>query len=225
MFIPSLSYAYTVEDIAQHDTEDDCWMIYDNGVYDLTNYLDDHDRYLDIREWCGGDITEAFETKDGISQDHRSSSYALLEEFRIGDIETTNNTDEVTTEGESSLISENTEDKAIDITDEENSNPYNLLIPLLLSLFIYWGSYYIYGRFNLKKFNGFWNTVLLLTLVIPSFGFGVFMILRYSFNHLWNINFDFMYWHVELSIAMGALGISHLIQRWKMYILQLKKGK
>jgi cytochrome b involved in lipid metabolism len=216
-------FAYTADDVAQHNTEDDCWVIYDNGIYDITNYLDDHDRYLDIREWCGTDMTEAFETKDDTGRDHKDSSYALLETFKIGDIEEeiVAKTDD-TGNSEEELIS--TDDTNKEESEDKISNPYNLWIPLLLSLTIYWGSYFIYGKPNLKKFNGFWNTVLLLSLLIPSLGFGIFMILRYSYPELWNINFDFMYWHVELSIVMGTLGISHLILRFKVYKLQLKKN-
>ena len=210
-------FAYTADDVAQHNTEDDCWVIYDNGIYDITNYLDDHDRYLDIREWCGTDMTEAFETKDETGRDHKDSSYALLETFKIGDIEEETNA----SNNEENLIS------AEEMIEEENTeytNVYNLWIPLFLTLAVYWVSYYAYGKSHLKSFNGFWNTVLLLSLLIPSLGFGIFMILRYSYPSLWNIGFDFMYWHVELSIVMGTLGISHLILRFKVYKLQLKKN-
>ncbi len=217
-FFANRTYAYTIDDVAEHNTEDDCWVIYDDGVYDITDYLNDHDRYLDIREWCGMNMTEAFETKDGLGIDHRTSSYALLETFKIGDIE-----EEVVTETNSSS---NSKGESISTEEEntEHSNVYNLWVPLLLTILIYWGSYYICGKSNLKKFNGFWNTVLLLTLLIPSLGFGIFMILRYSYPNLWNIGFNFMYWHVELSIVMGVLGISHLIQRFRVYKLQLKKN-
>ncbi len=216
---PSQLYAYTVEDVSSHNTDDDCWMTYDNGVYDLTEYLEDHEKYMDISSWCGEDMTEDFETKDGTGRDHKSSSYALLEEFKIGDIEknSVTTTDSVIEDNPSTTSNIETDD-----TKEENLNPYNVIVPLLLTSFLYWGSYYVYGKSHIKKFNGFWNTILLLTLVVPSFGFGIFMILRYSFSNLWNIDFDFMYWHVELSLFMGILGISHLIQRWKLYILQLK---
>ena len=227
LFVSSI-YAYTEEEVGEHNTENDCWVIYDSGVYDITNYVNDHDRYLDIREWCGINMTEDFETKDSTARDHKSSSYTLLETFYIGDLEqsttTVTDTSTATTDSTTSVTDSSSETTS---TTSENtnktSNPYNILIPLFLSLVLYWGSYWIYGKSNVAKFNGFWNTVLLLTLLIPSFAFGIFMILRYSFNNLWNIEFDFMYWHVELSIVMSVLGFSHLVQRWKMYTLQLKK--
>ncbi len=78
---------------------------------------------------------------------------------------------------------------------------------------------------GIKKFNAFWNTLLILLLLIPAFGFGIYMILRYRFPTLWDTSFDFMYWHVELSLVMGILGINHFIQRLKVYLLQLGKSK
>jgi ABC-type spermidine/putrescine transport system permease subunit II len=105
----------------------------------------------------------------------------------------------------------------------KNKGPYNLIIPLLTTLVIYWGSYFLFKKKNILKFNGFWNTILLLTFLIPSFGFGIFMMLRYNFTKLREIDFDFMYWHVELSVVMGAIALSHFIQRIKQYLVQLKK--
>ena len=219
------AYAYTIDDVAEHNTENDCWVIYDNGVYDITNYVAEHDRYMDIRNWCGTDITEAFETKDGTGRDHKSSSYALLETFYI---DTLNKSVSINTSGDN-FSSSDVQNSVIDTsssneTSNTSSNPYNILLPMFLTLVVYWVSYYIYGRSNMKKFNGLWNTILLLTLLIPSLGFGIFMILRYSYPDLWTIDFDFMYWHVELSIVMVTLGISHLIQRFKAYRLQLKRN-
>ncbi|MDD2270490.1 MAG: hypothetical protein PHG60_02860 [Candidatus Dojkabacteria bacterium] len=102
-----------------------------------------------------------------------------------------------------------------------STSPYNLIIPLLLSLALYWIPYFLVK--NKVKFNAFWNTILILTLLIPSFGFGLFMMIRYKRPKLYDIDFDFMYWHVELSLAMGVLAISHFIQRFKIYLVQLKK--
>ena len=219
------AYAYTIDDVAEHNTENDCWVIYDNGVYDITNYVAEHDRYMDIRSWCGTDITEAFETKDGTGRDHKSSSYALLETFYIDTLDKSVSTNTSSNNSRPSDVQNSVTDiPSSDETSNTSSNPYSILLPLSLTLVIYWSSFYIYGRSNLKKFNGFWNTILLLTLLIPSLGFGIFMILRYSDTDLWNIDFDFMYWHVELSIVMGTLGISHLIQRFKAYRFQLKRS-
>lgn len=232
--LPSRVYAvnqYTAEDVSSHSRPSDCWMIYDGGVYDITSYVSTHDKYMDIREWCGIDMTEDFETKAGAGDDHKASTYSMLNAYYIGDI-LAESVIPVPPAVDVVIPTENDDDEeddqvviappVNDTKERVSTNPYNLLVPLVLTVLIYWVSYFVFKR-KLKKFNAFWNTVLLLTLVIPSFGFGVFMMLRYSFPNLYNMKFDFMYWHVELSVVMGTLAISHLIQRLRLYIVQLKK--
>jgi cytochrome b involved in lipid metabolism len=215
-FIPAQVFAsneYTIDDVAEHSNTKDCWMIFEDGVYDLTDYLELHDRYLDITNWCGADMTEDFKSKDGEGRDHKSSSYSLLENYYIGTLVNENipQANDITNVADTEQTS----------TQESSTNPYNLLLPLILSTLTYWISYLLVKK--RIKFNSFWNTILLLTLLVPSFGFGIFMILRYQFKDLYNINFDFMYWHVELSIVMGVIAINHFIQRFKQYLVQLGK--
>ncbi len=210
---------YTIEDVSTHNSTTDCWMIYADKVYDLTTYISNHDRFMDIREWCGLDMTEDFETKAGSGRDHKTSSYSLLANYEIGTLITT---PEPTITYEEPVIEKTIQEEVVQEKIVETNNPYNLLIPLVLTSILYWASYFVFKK-KLKKFNAFWNTILLLTLVIPSFGFGIFMMLRYQFPKLYDLNFEFMYWHVELSVVMGVIGISHLIQRLKMYLLQLGK--
>jgi hypothetical protein len=190
-------------------------MIYGDRVYDFTDYISSHDRFMDIREWCGLDMTEDFETKAGIGRDHRESTYAMLDSYYIGDLVVESIEPE-------SIVMEDISEVSEQDDIEGFSNPYNLLVPLVLTSLIYWSSYFVFKK-KLKKFNAFWNTVLLLTLLVPSFGFGIFMMLRYRFRDLYNLDFDVMYWHVELSVVMGVIAISHLIQRFKQYLVQLRK--
>ncbi len=239
---------YSNDDVAEHDTVDDCWVVYDNYVYDISDYVESHDVYMEIADWCGMDMTIDFETKAGIGRDHRQSSYSLLEYYKIGEleVETANNEmaekdeaintdleDNILIEEDSTGDTSNNTD-SINITNKNDEgtisdmglNPYNLIIPLLVTVIIYWGSYLVAKRkliknFSLHKFNMIYNTLLLLSL-IPAFGFGVFLILRYQFPALYEIKFDFLYWHVELSISMGVLAISHFIQRWLQYLSQVK---
>jgi hypothetical protein len=59
--------------------------------------------------------------------------------------------------------------------------------------------------------------------LIPTFGFGIFMMFQYRFPSLMDTSFRFMYWHVEFSVFMGVLGISHFIRRAKIYLMQIKQ--
>jgi cytochrome b involved in lipid metabolism len=214
---------YTKEEVAEHDTPGDCWMSFEGAVYDLSEYVPDHDRYLDIRDWCGRDMTADFKDKAGEDRDHKASSYALLERYKIG-----------TLKGDFDLVDAQViVDDVIQDTEVEEIAPtskdYNIVIPFVLTTVLYWGMYFLVKKkilgLSILKFNGLWNTVLLLTLLLPAMGFGIFMMIRTKKPELWDIDFDFMYWHVELSLVMGFVATYHFIQRFRQYALQLKKKK
>ncbi|MDD3647500.1 MAG: cytochrome b5 domain-containing protein [Candidatus Dojkabacteria bacterium] len=300
---------YTKEEVAQHDASASCWTISENKVYDLTEYLDQHDVYLDIRQWCGKDMTGDFKDKAGLGRDHKSSSYYLFESYYIGELsstDTTASTQTVTSEQDSSAeeqysveisgqelktltigeisdlwsidtddllqqiinefdlkkmytansllyelraeykfspsqikdIAESLKTKNLEVNNLSNSNadiqsnernPYNLPIPFSISLFLYLLTWHMSKSSLGKKFkllapstfNMFWNTVLLLSL-IPSALFGFYMILRFSIPELYNIRFNFLWWHVEGSIIFGTISILHFITRLNLYIIPLK---
>jgi cytochrome b involved in lipid metabolism len=227
LFPLSITYAYTLEDVQSHNTTEDCWMIFEEKVYDLSEYVLSHDKFMDIREWCGMDMTEDFKDKADLGRDHKDSSYDLLERYEIGEIEGTNEVELVDAE---IVLTEDTGEDA-QITEEEDvkkGSQYNLIIPLLISVVTYWGAYFLvkankFFGISIVKFNAFWNTILLFTLLIPALGFGIFMMIRTQKPKLWDIDFDFLYWHVELSLVMGILGLNHFIQRLGIYFNQLKK--
>lgn len=39
---PKILKEYTMDDVEIHDEEDDCWIVIDNKVYDVTDFLDEH---------------------------------------------------------------------------------------------------------------------------------------------------------------------------------------
>lgn len=215
------STTYTKTEVAQHNTTSNCWTTYNGGVYDITTYVLLHNqRYYDITSWCGADMTTDF---DAIGK-HRGSATTLLASFKIGTITTTSTpvtTPTTTTQTPTSTTTTTDTTATLDTTVKLN-NPYNLLLPLILGIVLYWGSLLVFSK-KLKQFNAFWNTILLLTFIIPSFGFGIFMILQYQFPSLMDTNFRFMYWHVELSVFMSVLAISHFIRRLKTYLIQIKQ--
>jgi cytochrome b involved in lipid metabolism len=215
---------YTMEEVEQHNTPGDCWMVFEDGVYDFSEYLPDHDKFMDIREWCGMDMTEDFKDKAGIGRDHREGTYDLLGKYYIGQLETDEGLPATDTDTEAETV-------VVDV-EKESTKPreYNIWIPFLLTTVLYWGMYFLIkkGSFlgiDIHKFNAFWNTVLLLTLLIPGMAFGIFMIIRTQRSALWNIDFDFMYWHVQLSLVMGFVAIYHFIQRIPQYMAQIKRKK
>lgn len=79
---------FTLEEVARHDHVDDCWLIIRGRVYDVTEYIPRHPADLrTITDYCGGESTEAFETKEHLERDHRRSSYRLLENYFVGRVE------------------------------------------------------------------------------------------------------------------------------------------
>lgn len=205
---------YTKEDVAQHNTTASCWAIYETGVYDITTYLNIHNqKYSNITSWCGTDMTTSF---DSIGK-HQGEATTLLASFRIGTLTATAPVITAQVETASPIVNTVADtSKIIKI-----NNPYNLFIPLVLGILLYWGSLLLFSK-KIKQFNAFWNTILFLTFFIPSFGFGIFMMLQYKFPSLMDIDFRFMYWHVEFSVLMGVLAISHFVRRIKIYFMQLK---
>jgi len=72
----STTTSYTLAQVAEHNTKDDCWMILDNGVYDVTSFIPDHPGGDKILRGCGKDATEMF-------TQHPESAKAMKEKFKI----------------------------------------------------------------------------------------------------------------------------------------------
>lgn len=81
---PSLSSMvkkYTMEDIAEHNSEESSWIVVDGHVYDATPYLDDHPGgAASIVMNAGTDATEEFNAI------HSDKAKQMLEEYYIGEL-------------------------------------------------------------------------------------------------------------------------------------------
>ena len=137
--------SFTVDDVAEHSTVDDCYMIFEESVYDFTEYLQEHkDIYSDIDAWCGEDMTEDFKTKDGLGRDHKPFSYATLTDYYVGDVSVVTEDNAIDFEIENS---DNVEEMVVQKTIEESTSeevtptkkliPYNFAIPCFGTLLIY----------------------------------------------------------------------------------------
>jgi sulfite oxidase len=89
---------YTLEDVAKHATKDDrIWVAYSHGVYDITDFVEEHPGGDKILMAAGGSL-EPFWLLYAV---HKNPEVlALLEQFRIGSLK----------EEESSHVLENMED-------------------------------------------------------------------------------------------------------------------
>lgn len=215
---------YTLEEIATHNTQDDCWSVFEGDVYDITEYVADHDRFMDIRQWCGGDMTQDFKDKAGAGRDHRDGSYELLASYKIGTVaepETIHENDYGENNQKESYLTET--------YSEGRPNPYNVWVPMVTVIVLYligWGiTKTEFSKksniFNKRNFNLFWNIVLVLSLV-PSLIFGLIMALQFQFSELSDIANNLYWMHVEGSILFGTVGVMHLLTRFNRFIAPLK---
>lgn len=74
---------FTMEEVRKHNTEEDCWIIVNNRVYDATEYLELHPGGTDsIVINAGEDATEDFVAI------HSMKATKMLEKYYIGDLDT-----------------------------------------------------------------------------------------------------------------------------------------
>lgn len=72
---------YTIEEISKHNKEDDAWIIIDNKVYNVTDYLDEHPGGDSILKNVGGDASEGAH-----GPQHPASMWDVLKLYYIGDV-------------------------------------------------------------------------------------------------------------------------------------------
>ncbi|KAL5553597.1 hypothetical protein UlMin_040998 [Ulmus minor] len=83
--MPSITKLISMQEASQHNTNDDCWLVIDGKVYDVSTYLDDHPGGDDLLlAATGRDATEDFEDAG-----HSKTARELMETFFIGELDTT----------------------------------------------------------------------------------------------------------------------------------------
>ncbi|QQS38727.1 hypothetical protein IPM62_05070 [Candidatus Woesebacteria bacterium] len=80
---------YTISQIEQHNNPQDCWLVIDNNVYDVTKFIADqkHPGGDAIVEGCGIDATQLFNTRPmGSGTPHSDRAKDTLKNFMIGEL-------------------------------------------------------------------------------------------------------------------------------------------
>eukprot|EP00343_Euplotes_focardii_P006857 CAMPEP_0205825192 /NCGR_PEP_ID=MMETSP0206-20130828/24257_1 /ASSEMBLY_ACC=CAM_ASM_000279 /TAXON_ID=36767 /ORGANISM="Euplotes focardii, Strain TN1" /LENGTH=123 /DNA_ID=CAMNT_0053124023 /DNA_START=46 /DNA_END=417 /DNA_ORIENTATION=+ len=109
---------YSAEEVAQHKTEQSCWISVHGHVYDVTGFLDDHPGGPDIIMNNGGtDATEEFEDVF-----HSKTAREQLGPLRIGKLEGYEGPDDAHMTGEGGA------------TDPPATSPFVYIIPVVILL-------------------------------------------------------------------------------------------
>ena len=77
---------YTVDEVAKHNSPDDCWLVIHGKVYDVTSFIPQHPGGDIITQYCGKDATEVFENRPGSGTPHSDTARQLLENYYIGEL-------------------------------------------------------------------------------------------------------------------------------------------
>lgn len=77
-----MAKTYTLEEVAKHNNEGDCWMVVHDKIYDCTNYLNDHPGGVEIMtDVAGMDATEDY---DDVG--HSEEADDMLVDLYVGDV-------------------------------------------------------------------------------------------------------------------------------------------
>jgi len=89
--IKNLAYeniTLTLDEIAKHNKINDCWIIVENKVYDITPYIQYHPGGVDnIAMYCGRNATEGFNSKNQVpAVPHSQAAWELLQQYYLGKV-------------------------------------------------------------------------------------------------------------------------------------------
>jgi cytochrome b involved in lipid metabolism len=73
-------------EISKHNSINDCWLLINNKVYDVTSFVSSHPGGPDtIALHCGQEATQAYNTKD-IGRPHSNQATNMLQNYYVGDL-------------------------------------------------------------------------------------------------------------------------------------------
>ncbi|KAF3435988.1 hypothetical protein FNV43_RR23080 [Rhamnella rubrinervis] len=74
---------YTLAEVSEHNSRENCWLVIDGKVYNVTKFLEDHPGGDEVLlSATGKDATDDFEDIG-----HSTSARAMMDEFYVGDID------------------------------------------------------------------------------------------------------------------------------------------
>jgi cytochrome b involved in lipid metabolism len=82
--VTSTTNLFSLAQVAEHATRENCWLVLNDKVYNVTSFVDKHPGGDKILKGCGTDATELF---GKIKAHAKSSVQALKEKFVIGSLQ------------------------------------------------------------------------------------------------------------------------------------------
>ena len=80
--------AFSMDEIALHNSKEDCWLLISGKVYDVTGWIAKGVHGPAILQGCGKDATTLFETRPmGSGTPHSEKARGFLAEYLIGELE------------------------------------------------------------------------------------------------------------------------------------------
>lgn len=82
--LPKDQTAYTLEQVAEHASKEDCWIIISDKVYDVTEFIAKHPGGAEVlANQCGKESTQAFQTQGGEGS-HSGDARGMLAGLQVG---------------------------------------------------------------------------------------------------------------------------------------------
>lgn len=82
----STKKTFSLDDVKKHASKDDCWLIVDAKVYEVTEYIPSHPGGAAIVKGCGMDATTLFRERPNTDLGaHPEQAQAQLDKYYIGD--------------------------------------------------------------------------------------------------------------------------------------------
>ena len=78
--------SYSMDEVAKHATREDCWLVIEGNVYDVTKFIPMHKGKDAILMGCGKDATEMFNKRPNGSGAHSSMARSMMSKMAIGKV-------------------------------------------------------------------------------------------------------------------------------------------
>jgi len=77
---------FTLDDVAKHASQNDCWMAIEGNVYNVTDFVSTHPGGEAILQGCGKDATGIFNTRPNDGSSHSGRARTMLEKYLVGSL-------------------------------------------------------------------------------------------------------------------------------------------